>query len=126
MLGFGLTSAAVAEGSRENFFRALTNNSETARWQDDNKTASVTAMILAHCTNASSGGTTVDPRFELRRHRALQPDVTHGSKQMGNCYKSTTEKSWGRMTTKGQYFYRYRGMNNTTHSLSAQAAKLRW
>ncbi len=126
MLGFGLTSAAVAEDSFKSYFENIALNKETRRWTDNYKDGNSTTITLSHCINSSAGGTTADPRFDLRRHRSLMPDVTYGEKQAGNCRNTTTTKSWGKMTTKGDYFFRYRGINGTTQRLSASTVKVAW
>lgn len=126
MLGFGLTTAASAEDVFTSNFSNIPYNFETRRWTDNNKDSVSTAITLSYCINSSSGGTTADPRLELRRNRTALPDVSHGEKQLGNCRNATKTGSWGRMTTKGEYFFRYRGVNNTTQRLSASTVKVAW
>ncbi len=126
MLGFGLTSAAVAEDKFDSDLFDIKVNTETRRWNDKNTDAQKTFLALSHCIDSSYGGSTADPRFELRRNVSLRPDATYGEKQMGNCRGKLTSKDWGRMTTKGDYFLRYRGINHTSNRLFASAVTVKW
>jgi hypothetical protein len=115
-----LPVAAIAEGSWSSSLSNVRSGYASRLWYDNYNDNQATTNTLSGCSR--SDGATFLLNVDLRRQRGGLPDASYGKKNVSTCASYAITANWGRMTSKGNYFFQYWHYNYGTVSARSVSA----